>query len=249
MSGGARFELERAITQNELELHYQPIFEMEGRGLWAAEALVRWRHAERGLVSPVAFLPTAEREGLMHDLTAWVLREALLQNTVWRRDGLTIRVAVNIDMFDLRDPRFRRMLDRTLYVTRGDRSFVAEVHADDDEPALGAMSDLRGVGASVALDNVTSPRQLERTKEWPLDAVKIGRDLIARAVSDPAAAAAAGSIRERAQERGMSATAVGVEDEAALSFARSIGCVGAQGYHLAPPMTGKELTRLVRARA
>jgi EAL domain-containing protein (putative c-di-GMP-specific phosphodiesterase class I) len=91
-----RFELERAITQNELALHYQPIFDISGDALRGVEALIRWKHPQKGLVSPQAFLPTAEREGLMHDLTAWVLREALLQASVWREDGLALNVSVNI---------------------------------------------------------------------------------------------------------------------------------------------------------
>jgi len=94
--GESRFELERAITQNELELHYQPIFDISGDALRGVEALVRWKHPQRGLVSPHAFLPTAAREGLMHALTAWVLREALLQASVWRKDGLTLNISVTL---------------------------------------------------------------------------------------------------------------------------------------------------------
>ena len=82
-----RFELERAISENELVLHYQPIVEVHSRRLSGVEALVRWRHPERGLVSPLEFIPEAETTGLIHRLTFWVVREALLQSNVWRRDG------------------------------------------------------------------------------------------------------------------------------------------------------------------
>ena len=135
MIGEGRFELERAITQNELALHYQPIFDISGDALRGVEALVRWKHPQKGLVSPHAFLPTAEREGLMHALTAWVLREALLQAKVWRQDGLTLNMSVNIAASDLGDPRFLRLLDRTLHVTAGKSEFSAEIRADETADA------------------------------------------------------------------------------------------------------------------
>ena len=88
-----RFELERAISENELTLHYQPMVEVATRRLTGVEALVRWRHPERGLVSPLEFIPEAEATGLIRRLTFWVLREALLQSNVWRRDEPTLRMA------------------------------------------------------------------------------------------------------------------------------------------------------------
>src|SRR5688500_19239273 len=105
MTSEVGFELARAITQNDLMLHYQPIFAIDGKSVRAVEALVRWKHPQKGLLPPQAFLPTAEREGLMHDLTAWVMREALLQASVWRRDGLSQMTAANIAAPDPSDQR------------------------------------------------------------------------------------------------------------------------------------------------
>ncbi len=245
----ARFELERAIVENELELHYQPIFDIDGRALRGVEALVRWRHPERGLVSPQAFLPTAEREGLMHDLTSWVLREALLQASVWRRDGLAVQMAVNLEMSDLRDDRFRRLIDRTLRVTAGQSALVAEIHADPGEAPIVAIAALRTSGVPVALDDVTSVDQLGKSDGWPLDALKLGRSLAGRVVSDARAGEIARSIANSAGARGLAVIAVGVEDRPTLEFARAIGCVGAQGYHLARPMTSTELRRWAGSRS
>ena len=244
-----RFELERAITQNELELHYQPIFDIDGKSVRGVEALVRWKHPQRGLVSPHGFLPTAQREGLMHELTAWVLREALLQASVWRKDGLTLNMSVNIAASDLRDPRFVRLLDRTLRVTNGRSAFSAEIRADETGEASSAgLRDLGSRGIPIALDDVTSVVQLDGAAQWPLDTVKLGREIIGHALEDPRAADAARGIARFAVARGMALVAVGVENQAMLGFAQALGCVGAQGYGLARPMASQALGRWAQGR-
>jgi EAL domain-containing protein (putative c-di-GMP-specific phosphodiesterase class I) len=245
-----RFELERAITRNELELHYQPIFDIDGAALRGVEALVRWKHPQKGLVSPQAFLPTAEREGLMHELTAWVLREALLQASVWRRDGLTLNMSVNIAASDLGDPRFLRLLDRTLHVTAGRSSFTAEIRADEASEAYSAgMRELGLRGIPIALDDVTSVMQLDAGTHWPLDTVKLGREILGKALEDARAAEMARGIARFALERGIALIAVGVENNGMLDFAQALGCVGAQGYGLARPMASAALAPWAREHA
>lgn len=247
MIGEARFELERAITQNELELHYQPIFNISGDALRGVEALVRWKHPQKGLVSPQAFLPTAERVGLMHDLTAWVLREALLNASVWRKDGLTLNMSVNIAASDLRDPRFVRLLDRTLKITAAKSSFSAEVRADETADAsIAGLRELDSRGVAIALDDVIDVTQLDGAATWPLDTLKLGREIVSHAVDDLRAEHMARAIAKSAAERGIGIVAVGIESKAMLEFARALGCVGAQGYLLARPMASQALPRWVR---
>lgn len=245
-----RFELARAITQNELELHYQPIFQIDGKAVRGVEALVRWKHPQKGLVSPQAFLPTAQREGLMHELTAWVLREALLQASVWRKDGLALNMSVNIADSDLRDPRFVRLLDRTLRMTSGGSAFSAEIRADEiGEASSTGMRELGARGIPIALDDVTSVVQLDGATQWPLDTVKLGREIVGHALVDPRAADIARGIARFAVERGIALVAVGIESKAMLDFAHTLGCVGAQGYGLARPMASQALGRWARDRA
>lgn len=249
MSEGAVFGLEQAITRNELELHYQPIFEIDGKRLRGVEALVRWKHPQKGLMSPREFLPAAEREGLMHELTAWVLRESLLQASVWRKDGVRLSVSVNIAASDLRDPRFVRLLDRTLQVTAGRSDFSAEIRAEEVAGSSGSgVRDLGSRGIPIALDDVTSLTQLDGATDWPLDTVKLGRDLTARAIDDPRAADSARGIASLAAERGIALIAVGVENNAMLAFAQALGCVGAQGYGLAKPMPTQAIRRWAQGR-
>jgi EAL domain-containing protein (putative c-di-GMP-specific phosphodiesterase class I) len=248
--GEDRFELQRAITQNELDLHYQPIFNISGDALRGVEALVRWKHPQKGLVSPQAFLPTAEHEGLMHELTAWVLREALLQASVWRRDGLALNMSVNIAASDLRDPRFVRLLDRTLKITAGRSAFSAEVRADESAEASSVgLRELGTRGILIALDDVTTVVQLDGAATFPLDTVKLGRELTGRALDDPHAADMARGIARFATERGIGVIAVGIESKAMLGFARALGCVGAQGYFLARPMPSQALRRWAKGKA
>ena len=249
MTSEVGFELARAITSNELELHYQPIFAIDGKSVHAVEALVRWKHPQKGLLPPQAFLPTAQREGLMHELTAWVMREALLQASVWRRDGLTLKVAVNIAATDLRDQRFVRLLDRTLQMTSGTSGFSAEIRADETGEA--STTDVRELGArgiAIALDDVTTVAQLAEVGEWPLDTVKLGREITGHAVADQTAAETAFAIAQLARERNIALVAVGVEDQATLNLTRALGCAAAQGYGLAKPMASRALAAWARER-
>lgn len=249
MTSEVGFELARAITHNELELHYQPIFAIDGKSVRAVEALVRWKHPQKGLLPPQAFLPTAQREGLMHDLTAWVMREALLQASVWRRDGLTLKVAVNIAATDLRDPRFVRLLDRTLQMTSGTSTFTAEIRADEtDEASSTGVRELGARGIPIALDDVTSVAQLEAVSKWPLETAKLGREITGRAAAEAPAAEIAHAIADRARERSIALVAVGVEDQATLDFTRALGCIAAQGYGLAKPMANRAMARWARER-
>lgn len=249
MTGDRSFELARAITGNELELHYQPIFAIDGNSVQAVEALVRWKHPQKGLLPPQAFLPTAEREGLMHELTAWVMREALLQASVWRQDGLMFKVAVNIASSDLGDPRFVRLLDRTLQATAGTSGFSAEIRADETGEASGTgVRELGARGIPIALDDVTNIGQLDAVTDWPLNTLKLGREIIGRAVDDTGAAEMAHRVAHVAHERGIALVAVGVETQATLDLARALGCVGAQGYGLARPMASRALLRWARER-
>ncbi|MEP6694938.1 MAG: EAL domain-containing protein [Chloroflexota bacterium] len=249
MIGESRFELERAITQNELELHYQPIFDLSGDALRGVEALVRWKHPEKGLVSPLAFLPTAAREGLMHALTSWVLREALLQASVWRKDGIALNVSVNIAASDLRDARFVRLLDRTLKITAGTSAFSAEIRADESaEASTAGLRELASRGIPIALDDVTSVTQLDGVADWPLATVKVGREIIGHALDDARAGETARAIAGYAKDRHIGLIAVGIESKEMLGLARSLECVGVQGYLLARPMASPELRRWARAR-
>jgi EAL domain-containing protein (putative c-di-GMP-specific phosphodiesterase class I) len=246
-----RFELERAITENELILHYQPMVEVPSRRLTGVEALVRWRHPERGLVSPLEFIPEAEATGLIRRLTFWVIREALLQSNVWRRDGTALAVAVNLSVENLHDTHFRRFMELTLKVAGGPELLVMEVAARalalDPGPPIPTLELLRAQGIRVTIDDATD-EDAHIVERFPADIVKVSRGLVARMGRDRRALDYVRAVVTAARGRGMQATAVGVEDEATWDMLAEIGFSGAQGYLIAAPMPPSQLSAWRAAR-
>ena len=239
-----RFELERAITDNELLLHYQPIVAVPSRKLTGVEALVRWKHPERGIVSPMEFVPEAEATGLIRKLTFWVLREALLQSNVWRRDGAALTVAVNLSVDNLHDAHFRRYVDLTLKVAGGPELLIVEASsralARDPAPPVGTLELMRDRGIRVTLDDATE-EDAHILESFPADIVKVSRGLITRMGRDHRALEYVRAVLRAARERGLEATAVGVEDEVTWGRLAELGFSGAQGYLIAAPMPPAQL--------
>jgi EAL domain-containing protein (putative c-di-GMP-specific phosphodiesterase class I) len=246
-----RFELERAITENELVLHYQPMVEVPSRRLTGVEALVRWRHPDRGLVSPLEFIPEAEASGLIRRLTFWVLREALLQANVWRRDGAALTVAVNLSVDNLHDQHFRRYTELTLKVAGGPEQLIMEVSsralARDPDPPIPMLELMRAKGIRVTLDDA-SDEDAHMVEKLPVDIVKVSRSLIARMGRDHRALEYVRAVVGAARGRGIEATAVGVEDVATWDLLAEIGFSGAQGFLIAAPMPAQQLSEWRAAR-
>jgi EAL domain-containing protein (putative c-di-GMP-specific phosphodiesterase class I) len=242
--GGLRFELERAITENELVLHYQPRVLVSTLELRGVEALVRWRHPVRGIVSPAEFVAAAERSGLMHDLDAWVIREALLQAAVWRRDGLRLGMSVNVTPSLLYDESFLRLVERTLNIQGDPTTLTFEVAAaalDGTDRPLAGLIRLRERGVRLALDDVTGVAGLDAGAFIQWSYVKLGRALVTGAGRDAASGALLRTLVTRATELGSRIVAVGVEDDAAIALLRETEAYLAQGYLISPPLGVKEL--------
>ena len=241
MTLDVRFELQQAIVENQLVLHYQPIVTTRDRALVAVEALVRWRHPTRGILPPSQFVPALERAGLARDLTLWVLREAILQTAVWKRDRQPLAVAVNMSPENLRDPHFRRLLEITLRAVGSPELLIAEIPAATlTSPAqLTSLSLMREKGIRVAIDDVVGPTDLT---DVPADIVKIGRGLAGRFSIDPRARSDAADIVREAKKQGRIVVAVGVEDRLALPMLAGLGCDAVQGFALAQPMSTAELS-------
>ena len=234
-----RFELERAIAENELVLHYQPMVEVPSRRITGVEALVRWKHPERGLVSPLEFIPEAESSGLIRRLTFWVLREALLQSNVWRRDGAPLTVAMNLSVDNLHDQHFRRYMELTLKVAGGPELLIMEANtralARDSKPPVDILELMRAKGIRVTLDDATD-EDAHILESMPADIVKVSRALVTRMARDHRAIEYVDALVRAARDRGLEAVAVGVEDEDTWDRIVELGFSGAQGYLIAAPM-------------
>jgi len=242
--GDLKFELERAITDNELVLHYQPRVLVSTLELRGVEALVRWRHPVRGIVPPADFVAAAERSGLMHDLDAWVIREALLQAAVWRRDGLRMGMSVNVAPSLLGDESFLRLIERTLNIQGDPTTLTFEIAAAalaGREPPLAGLTRLRERGVRLALDDVTTEALLDAGAFMQWTYVKLGRSLIKGVARDDAAERLVRTLVSRGTELGSRVVAVGVEDDAAVAVLRTTEAYLAQGYVIAPPLGVKEL--------
>lgn len=246
-----RFELERAIEENELVLHYQPIVEVPTRKLAGVEALVRWKHPERGLVSPDEFLPEAEATGLIRRLTFWVLREAMLQSNVWRQDGTPVAVAVNLSIENLHDHHFPRYMELTLKAAGGPELLMMEASsralARDPDPPVATLELMRAHGIRVTIDDA-SEEDAHIVGSFPADIVKVSRGLILRMGRDHRALEYVRAVVSAARERGLEVIAVGVEDDAVWERLADIGFSGAQGYLFGAPMPAAQLSEWRAAR-
>lgn len=243
------FDLDVAIANDDLILHYQPIVSLRGGAVAGVEALLRWRRPE-GLMQPFAFLARAEAsESAIRKLTAWVLKESLQQATVWRHDGIDLPVSVNLASANLRDPGFPRFLELTLRGAGAGDRLVADIAASsvvgDLAPIRKAITLMRSHGVTVALDDLHIDAPLP---DVPLDLVKVGRQVVGGVSMELESAAVLQRIVISARAAGLRVGAVGAEDQATVDRVTEIGCDTAQGYVIGRPMPPAELDRWLRAR-
>lgn len=244
--------LRRAIEQDELTLHYQPIVRLPDGALVAFEALLRWEDPDRGLVPPLSFLPAAETSGLIEPIGAWVLDAACAQARAWSDDGFAIPVAINVSLREFRTPDFasgvaariaHHGLDPRLLVLEITESAVMR-DPDCVEPVLSA---LREAGVAVAIDDFgTGYSSLGRLRDIAVDTLKLDRVFLQDAPGDPAAARLASASLALVEALGLQAVAEGVETEDQRAFLVEHGCAQAQGFHLGRPQPAEAATALLR---
>jgi diguanylate cyclase (GGDEF)-like protein len=240
-------ELRRAIERDELLLHYQPIVDLVSRALHGVEALVRWQHPQRGLVSPMEFIPLAERAGLTKPLTVWVLREALRQLRRWRDEGMEMSVSVNLSMRTLHDPELPELVHDLIEHAGVPSHLVGfeitetDVMADA-EGAMRGLRALRELGVKIAIDDFgTGYSSLAYLHRLAVDTVKIDRSFVSRITTDENSAAIVRATADLGHALGLEVVAEGVEDATAWSRLQSVSCDAAQGYHIGRPMKGGDM--------
>lgn len=248
-------ELEEAIDTGQLELHYQPVLHLPSGEVDGVEALVRWRHPERGLLPPSEFIPVAERHGLIASLTRWVLRTAARQNVAWSRAGLTLLTGVNISAGHLGsgtlvDDVALALADSGLPPERLILEFTETGVAGDPGRAAEQFAALRISGVEVSLDDFGSGySSLSDLVSIPAGVLKIDRRLVS-GIGDRSghAAAAVAAVVGLGHACGMRTLAEGVETPRQLELAGELGCTFAQGFHIARPMPADELAVWIAAR-
>jgi EAL domain-containing protein (putative c-di-GMP-specific phosphodiesterase class I) len=235
--------LRKAIEGNQLLLHYQAQVVDAGR-VTGAEALVRWQHPERGMVSPAEFIPLAEETGLILPLGQWVLESACAQLALWaiRPEMAHLTVAVNVSAQEFRDPDFVLKVVAILNQTGANPNrlkleLTESLLVDNVEDVIEKMAALQAMGVGFSLDDFgTGYSSLSYLKRLPLDQLKIDQSFVRDILIDPNDAAIARTIVALAQSLGLGVIAEGVETEPQRAFLASSGCHAYQGYFFSRPL-------------
>ncbi|WP_312954842.1 putative bifunctional diguanylate cyclase/phosphodiesterase [Pseudomonas songnenensis] len=246
-------QLRKALEVGQLEVFYQPRLSLADDSLEAAEALVRWRHPELGLVAPAQFIPLAEETGLIIPLGEFVLREACRQARQWQQDGLAaIRVSVNLSVKQLRQGNFvslvRQVLEETgLPATMLELELTESQLLDDIDNAISISEQLRALGVKLAIDDFgTGFSSLSYLKRFPVDYVKIDRSFISELEHSSQDAAITRAIIAMVHSLERKVVAEGVETQAQMDFLKANHCDEIQGYLLSPPVPALQFAELLR---
>ncbi len=235
-------DLRVGVREGQFVLYYQPQVDREGR-LTGAEALVRWQHPRRGLVSPGEFIPLAEECGLIQPLGQWVLEAVCLQLVAWsgRPDTAHLTLAMNVSAREFRHPEFvSRVLDVITRVGADPRrlmlEFTESLLVDDMEETITKMNALKARGGGFSLDDFgTGYSSLSYLKHLPLDQLKIDQSFVRDVLTDSNDAAIARTIMELGQSLGLAVIAEGVETEDQRNLLARQGCHAFQGFHFGRP--------------
>lgn len=243
-----RTDLRKAQDQNQLFLLYQPKGETQSGKVTGVEALLRWQHPERGLVSPALFIPLAEEGGIIHEITEWVLRTACRQAKQWQDDGLgDITVAVNLSAYSLKRHNVPMLVQEVLTET-GLPAKLLELELteslliENDHQAESVLDNLKQIGVSIAIDDFgTGYSSLAYLHRFPIDCLKIDRSFIWNMHRSDSDQAIVSAIIAMAQSLKLRVVAEGVETAAQLDALRACGCDIVQGYLLSKPVLPEEL--------
>lgn len=235
-------ELSTAMTAGDVVVHFQPQVEVATGRVIGAEALVRWLHPTRGMIPPAAFIPAAERTGLIRPLTLVVLDQAAQACARWLRDGREMSVAVNLSVRNLLDPALvedvAAILTRHRLPAERLELEITETSAMVDPVRAGTvLRELADLGVTLSIDDYgTGYGSLAYLQRLPVGRLKIDRAFVGTMTTDPASAAIVHSTIDLARHLGLSVVAEGVEDDATLLALRDMDCFAAQGFGLSRPV-------------
>jgi len=240
-------DLRRALRKNQFELYYQPKVDGPSGKITGAEALIRWHHPQRGMISPDVFIPMAERYGLIGPLGLWVIDDACRQIREWRDAGLRMRVAVNLSQHQLRDPEV------AVHVAAAIRKhginpklltceITESVAMQDSIGAMKLFSALAAVGVHISIDDFgTGYSSLAYLRKLPAEEIKIDRSFVLDLETSDDARSVVDAVVRLGQALHLKVVAEGVETEAQYEILRNMGCHELQGYLFARPMSARAM--------
>ena len=241
-------DLRTAIKMGQFELHYQPLYSLEKEKLTGFEALLRWIHPERGLVSPLEFIGVAEETNLIIPIGEWVIREACRQAALWPED---LRMAVNISPLQFKSANLSNVIIQSLSSSgispnRLELEITESIFIDNVENTLKCLHSLRNMGVRIALDDFgTGYSSLSYLRSFPFDKIKIDRSFVTDLKSGTPASAIIRAITTLADALGMETLAEGVEFQEQADMLRFEGCQQVQGYFYSRPMASRDATTLI----
>ena len=240
-------DLREALPNDELELYYQPLVNLERNEVCGFEALLRWHHPDRGMISPDEFIPIAEDIGLIAPIGEWALRQACAEAVTWPHH---ITVAVNLSPAQFRSETLVQMVANALAASglpaqRLELEITESALLQNNEITLAAVCQLRSLGVRIAMDDFgTGYSSLAYLQNFPFDKIKIDRSFISSLATGRGSLAIFKAIIRLADSLGMTTIAEGVETEEQLEMVRVEGCTEMQGYLFSHPRPAAEIARL-----
>jgi diguanylate cyclase (GGDEF)-like protein len=246
--------LRQAIEQKEFLLHYQPLMNLNTGAIIGAEALVRWRHPERGLVPPMQFIPLAEETGLIVPIGRWVMLEACRQAKAWEDAGLPpLRISINVSSVELRKEDFvarvREVLAETgLQPSSLELELTETFLMQDLKSTAVVLEALKNMGVQLALDDFgTGYSSLSYLKRFPIDTLKIDQTFVRDLTTDVDDASIVSAVISMGKSLNKRVVAEGVETRQQLAFLQDQSCPEGQGYYFSKPMLAGEFSRFLKA--
>lgn len=242
-------ELRRAIDRDELTLYFQPQVKIATHDICGVEALVRWRHPERGMISPAEFIPVAEACGLITRLGEWVMRAACRQLNEWNAQGFNnIRMSINVSAIQFHDPDFMQTLKSTLTETGVDPNYIElelteSVLMKNIDSLLEILKEIRALGVSLAIDDFgTGFSSLNYLRMFPINRLKIDQSFVRDIEHTPANASITRAIIALASSLSLDIVAEGIESDSEKSILQNLGCDEGQGYLFAKPLPAVDIS-------
>jgi diguanylate cyclase (GGDEF)-like protein/PAS domain S-box-containing protein len=240
-------DLRKALVNGEFELYYQPLVDLQSNDITGFEALLRWNHPERGLISPAQFIPIAEETGLIIPLGEWVLRRACEETAGWPGD---VKVAVNLSPSQLKSRNLVQIVISALAAsgmaaTRLQLEITESVLMQNTFATLATLHQLRALGVQIAMDDFgTGYSSLSYLRSFPFDKIKIDRSFINDLSNGAEPLAIVRAIASLAKSLSMISTAEGVETQQQLEKLQAVGCTEMQGYIFSQARPAEEIVRL-----
>jgi EAL domain-containing protein (putative c-di-GMP-specific phosphodiesterase class I) len=247
-------DLRQALERGEFEVHYQPKVALATGRLTGLEALVRWRHPQRGLVAPTAFIPLAEESGLIRAIGQWVLEEACRQTRSWREQmpDVALSTSVNLSACQLRQPTLLADVARALRESGVDPCCIElemteSVAMEDAETTITLLQQLKALGVHLAIDDFgTGYSSLGYLQRFPVDVLKIDRAFVAGLRPDNAHASIVDAVVSLGHALGLTVVAEGMETAEESHQVHALGCDLAQGYYFAKPLPREQAEAYIR---